>query len=405
MILASRTSCGIVSVMLRILSFFFAAILPAAACIWDRDTLREEAKGKLDTVKAITGWFDRYPPHYYEMRLERVTEELKANPKALDLYDDAGVACSRLGRHDESIEWMAKKKAVLDSLPMGSANEERYRYLSNLGTFHLLRWIARPQEVRSADLSDLEVSEAAVAQALVLNPGAHFGREKFQMMLIRWLLEKNPFGADKSDQGNANFLNLEGKILDRAVDILNSGDFTYEEARLGVTGLIQLGAAWQSVDTFRTLQMCLHGEGHSYISHLSYLRQKELSDSGARSLHPSAKVRDQITPISSGGFENIDRVDRFYREARRAADTRNSAWTDYQEKRFALGMHPDTHPDFWSEWKEPGFPKMPGPTLTERMERNIPLTAVGLIVLVLGSLFAVSAAVKKILRLRLPAHG
>lgn len=182
-------------------------VLPAQACLWDRDTLREEAKGKLDTVKAITGWFDRYPPRYYEMRLERVAEELESGPKDLDLYDDAGVACSRLGRHDESIAWMEKKKSVLNSLPDGGPADDRYRYLSNTGTFYLIRWITKPESARNVDFADLKTSEDYIARALEVNPDAHFGREKYQLMLIRWLLGKSgSFG----DQGtNVGFLGLE----------------------------------------------------------------------------------------------------------------------------------------------------------------------------------------------------
>ena len=64
------------------------------ACLWDRDTLAEEAKGRGADVEVLVGWFDRYPDKYYSMRLERVQEELLATPGSLDLYDDASVAPS-----------------------------------------------------------------------------------------------------------------------------------------------------------------------------------------------------------------------------------------------------------------------------------------------------------------------
>lgn len=88
------------------------------ACLWDRDTLAEEAKGRPDLVRIVTGWFDRYPPRYYQMRLDRVAVDLKSAPADLALHDDAAVACDRLGRPDEAIGWMARKKVVLDSLPV-----------------------------------------------------------------------------------------------------------------------------------------------------------------------------------------------------------------------------------------------------------------------------------------------
>ena len=347
--------------MARILAFLLLLILPASACLWDRDTLQEEAKGKLDTVRAITGWFDRYPPRYYEMRLERVAAELAARPQSLDLYDDAGVACSRLGRHDEAIAWMQKKKAVLDATPGGGASDDRYRYLSNIGTFYLIRWIITDESVRSADLDDLKTSEGCIITALKLNPDAHFGREKYQLMLIQWLLGKT--GKFSDDQMNASFLSLDANLFFNPGNNPPKPDPELEAARKGITGLIQLGAAWQSIDTFRALQLCLHSQRAASLAHLAYLRQKELTDAGATSLHPDEEVREAMAPFGNPeSFHGTEAVERFYKNARAAADKRDKAWIAYQEERYAQGMHPDTHVEFWNAWKEPAMPGMPGST-------------------------------------------
>ncbi len=344
--------------MMRFIVILFLALLPARACLWDRDTLAEEAKGKLDTVKAITGWFDRYPPKYYEMRLERVTKELAAGPEDLDLYDDAGVACSRLGRHDEAIAWMVKKKAILDRMPEAETAEARYRYLSNIGTFHLIRWIVKPQAERNADLSDLKASEDFIARALEINPNAHFGREKFQLMLIRWLLGP---GLGPDDFYDANFLNLQTNVRMHLGAIQQPQGFTLEEARLGLTGLVQLGAAWQSADLFQTLQACLNAEQNGTLARLARLRMQELLAEGATSLHPSGDVDEQYRePYNfKDTVKDEKRIDRFYQRARTAAKQREAAWITYQEARFAKGQHPDTHPDFWKDWREPEFPQLP----------------------------------------------
>ncbi|MCW1912109.1 hypothetical protein OJ996_00900 [Luteolibacter sp. GHJ8] len=347
--------------MSRLLGLFLLFILPAQACLWDRDTLQEEAKGKLDTVRAITGWFDRYPSRYYEMRLERVTAELSSNPRSLNLYDDAGVACSRLGRHDEAIAWMAKKKVALDALPDGGPADDRYRYLSNLGTFHLIRWMTAGESQRSENIGDLEVSETLIAQALDLNPDAHFGREQYQLMLIQWLLR----GADVSsgDPFRESFLNLDISLMSHGSPS-TSKDPTLEDARQGITGLIQMGAAWESIDVFRALQICLHGQQASSVAHLAYMRQQELAESGASSLHPDEEVRQAVRPYTfPGTFYGGKQVERFYRDARTAAAKRDQAWTAYQDDRFAQGMHPDTHPGFWKDWQGPEMPKMPNLTL------------------------------------------
>jgi tetratricopeptide (TPR) repeat protein len=361
--------------MLRILLFLLIAVLPSAACLWDRDTLQEEAKGKLDTVRAITGWFDRYPARYYEMRLERVTKELAEKPGSLDLHDDAGVACSRLGRHDEAIAWMAKKGEVLASKQYEDPKEQSYRYYSNLGTFLLIRWIVQPEETRFTDLADLKASETFIKRALELNPDAHFGREKFQYMLIRWLLD--PQGPP--EYGTVNFLYLEQDHMLRPNGSVEA-DFSLEEARKGITGLIQLGAAWESVDTFQTLQLCLHSESSMLLAHLAYLREKELYDSGKRSFHPVKTVRAEVRPHFSGGFSDVERIGKYYHKARAAAISRDAAWISYQDERFAKGMHPDTHPDFWQDWKEPEFPKLPGASLLQLAARNEGMALISVLV-------------------------
>ncbi|WP_035613928.1 hypothetical protein [Haloferula sp. BvORR071] len=353
--------------MLRLLAILLLCISGARACLWDRDTLEEEAKGKLDTVNAIVGWFDRYPPHYYQMRLDRVTKELAVDPQLLDLYDDAAVASSRLGQHTKAIAWMTLKKAILDTLPQDSTTAEaRYRYLSNTGTFHLIRWIGMPQAERNADLADLRTSEDFIARALEINPDAHFGREKFQLMLIRWLLNPDPVADDYHD---ANFLNLETSIrMHLGVDQMPK-EFTLEQARLGITGLVQLGAAWESVDVFQTLQVCLSAEKNGTLARLARLRVQELLAEGATSLHPSKEVDGQYRePFNfKDTVAGEKQIDRFYLHARAAAKQREAKWIAYQEERFAKGMHPDTQPDFWSSWQEPPFPELP---LRQWMERN-----------------------------------
>jgi tetratricopeptide (TPR) repeat protein len=357
--------------MLRFLVLLCLAVLPAKACLWDRDTLREEAKGKLDTVRAITGWFDRHPPRYYEMRLTRVTAELAASPQSLNLYDDAGVACSRLNRHDEAIAWMEKKKAILDALPDAGPAEDRYRYLSNLGTFHLIRWITTDESVRSVNLGDLKASETHIAKALELNPDAHFGREKYQLMLIRWLLGKEPRYEGKLC---SNFLYLPGKAN-------HTPEFTPEQARQGITGLIQLGAAWESIDCFHALGYSLRAEGTWHLAYLATLRQEELVNTGLTSFQPDEAVRKHIEPLLLlSSTEDAEPVHEYYQKARVAAREREAAWLAYQEERFAQGMHPDTHSEFWNEWKEPAFPKLPGPTLKEYIRRHLLLSLTAFVI-------------------------
>lgn len=90
--------------------------LSVAACLWDRDTPAEEARGMPEVVAVLTGRFERNPPLYYEMRLARMALHLQSHPDDLAAYDDAGVACDRLGLGDEAISWMDRKRVELEKL-------------------------------------------------------------------------------------------------------------------------------------------------------------------------------------------------------------------------------------------------------------------------------------------------
>ena len=128
---------------LTALALLLGLPLSVAACLWDRDTPADEARGLPEVVAVLTGRFERNPPLFYEMRLERVTDHLQSHPEDLAAYDDAGVACDRLGRGDEAISWMEKKRAQLDGLDASrpEVKEQLYRYHANLGTFLVHRWV------------------------------------------------------------------------------------------------------------------------------------------------------------------------------------------------------------------------------------------------------------------------
>jgi tetratricopeptide (TPR) repeat protein len=169
---------------------FLLASSNAFACSWDSDTLRFEAEGLPDAFHAIVGRFERNPPLYYEMRLNRVTQGLEADPTQLALYDDAGVACDRLGRGDEAIEWMVRKRAQLAEREVDSDRytDHQYRYLANIGTFYAHRWFRNGADFDQLD--DLEAAVRFIQDAIELNPDAHFGREKYQLMALEWVASK-----------------------------------------------------------------------------------------------------------------------------------------------------------------------------------------------------------------------
>ncbi len=330
----------------------------AKACLWDYDTLKAEAAGLPGIVEIITGRFDRFPPLYYEMRLERVAGEIEAGATDLELYDNAGVACDRLGRYDEAIEWMARKLAVIEAIESagGDTGEHRYRYLANLGTFHVHRWLAGGAD--RSDMSDVERSRDLIAEAIEVNPDAHFGREKYQLRAILWIIER----PDEERWGwydSTSFLDLDEAGGEKLPQLAKWGEEP-DEAVQGVAGMISLGAGWESVDMFNALAVALTRRDDNVLGTLARLRQQELLDAGGHSLWPIREDADLYVGSSLVGT-TANRVRSYYPRARAEADGWRAARQRFMLDKLSAGLHPDTHAGFWDDWVEPSQPPtLPG---------------------------------------------
>jgi tetratricopeptide (TPR) repeat protein len=94
------------------------------------------------------------------------------------LADDLSVAYSKLGRNAEAITLLEQVLA---------AHPDRYETLANLGTIHMLA-------------GDLNVGREYIDRTIVVNPDAHFGREKYQSLLAEYFLtkRKSPHPASES---------------------------------------------------------------------------------------------------------------------------------------------------------------------------------------------------------------
>ena len=354
-----------------------AIFLPSQAsysCAWDRDTLvaearlRKEANGRFDVVAAIVGYFDRNPPLYYEMRLKRIDVEVRKTPALLSLYDDAAVAADRLGKSDLAIQWMIRKKTQMMLLGASVTLDDRYRYFANLGTFHAHKWMKQPDPF--ADRAELQKAIDAVNAALQVNPEGHFSREIYQMVLLDWLNEqsKNP-EASSTRWPVARFFEMAGAMrlaLKRTDDLLSVSE--------GLAGLVTLGAAWESADVFILLTEGLNAADKHTLSELAALRVQELLASGRKPFYPSMPTdpthwrmaRRIDSPDGPTRLEDHELSDagklktrQFFTEARKAVDERQKKRTEYINNRLNNGMHPDTHPNFWSEWTEPAMPPYP----------------------------------------------
>lgn len=339
-----------------------ALALPLLApCLWDRDTLRVESEGAPGMVDLVTGRFDRFPPEYYESRLERVVASLGEPPYDLAsidlaLLDDAGVACDRLHRGDEALRWMETKRTALDARPRKDPFHE-YTFLANAGTFHVHRWLRADQS--RDDMGDVERARDLIAAAIKLNPDAHFGRERYQLMAIQWLLE--PVSASEEDPMPTLLDPVLGSSSwhPRFVDLETLG---IADAAEGLAGLVRLGNAWESPAIWAALTAILSIEGDASLARLAARRVVEISDGRPGAVPFVGWDRARFLERVPSTLEEArrDELDAWFPEARASADAWRASRNGYLVAKIAEGNHPDSDPAFWDGWEDdiarPAFP-------------------------------------------------
>lgn len=290
----------------------------AHACLNDRDSLVEEANRRPDILNAIVGRFDRNPPLYYQMRIDRVAKELKDNPSKLDLYDDIAVAYDRIGNDVKAIEWISRKKEAMDHL--GWSHEDKYRYCANAGTFWVHRWYREDPAKRK--LAWVKTAESLISDAVAIKPDAHFNREPVQLALIRMVLDKEK-GALKPESDY-----FQG----------------VQKVDVGLAGLVLLGNAWESPDVYSLLS----GRSRMLLKQLAVCRYQELVAGGKKPFLAGQ-------PESIGGVQWTEKADiaQQYRRLRAGADRYVSLRTAFMMERLKAGRHPDTDQHFWDGWNPP----------------------------------------------------
>jgi hypothetical protein len=361
---------------LTALALLLGLPLSVVACLWDRDTPVDEARGLPEVVAVLTGRFERNPPLFYEMRLERVTGHLQSHPEDLAAYDDAGVACDRLGRGDEAISWMEKKRAQLDGLDASrtEVKEALYRYHANLGTFLVHRWVR--QGADRTKIGEVKTARGEIARALEINPNAHFGREEYQLRALEWIIDPPRV------EGGQSLPNLLGWNFD---DIYGQRTDPKEadDAVRGLTGLIVLGNAWESVDVFHALNVALQRDslgfergpegGRNSLAYLSWLRCRELIDAGKGSMLPDAPRGEALKAMLPRPdlVEAAKLLDPAFVKLRDEAEAWQAARTAFMTGRLKTGRHPDTDRDFWDGYTERPASGLPAISVPEHYNARL----------------------------------
>ncbi len=154
---------------------------PAWACLWDYDTLLQERSRFPSTLEIITGKFLRHSKEFYEWRIQDRLKKLQTEPDKLAYYDDLAVAYDKTGQHQKAIDTMLAKDKKKPGL---------YETEANLGTFYI-------------HSGQLEKGLEHIDKALKINPDAHFGREKYQRLVVEYVLARKDGMAPPPQRASA----------------------------------------------------------------------------------------------------------------------------------------------------------------------------------------------------------
>ena len=357
---------------MRRLLLLMTALAPmlALACYNDRDTLGYELHNKPDIQKALTGRFDRYPPLYYTMRVDRLRAKKLL---AVDEYDDLAVALGRLGRSNEALVVLAKK-AKLPNL----STDAQYRLFANRGTIEVLRWFQ--DGAKASEIHKLEVAKQDVSEAIKINPNAHFGREGAQLGVISWLISvktaDQQHSTEKATLADCLYLGLKDPSDDAS------------KMAIALAGLITLGGAWESPDIALAMgdlvdRVEADSGSNGSVAWFAVERYNELVKLGHKPLdlamanQNAREIKHAVHP--SFEYPELATAIRF-KTLRKESDEWHDAKTRYMMERLRAGRHPDTDPSFWDDWKEPAMPVLPTDLPKKAYVQYAPIIAIAILV-------------------------
>ncbi|MBC8289608.1 MAG: hypothetical protein H8E37_04750 [Planctomycetes bacterium] len=277
------------------LTLALAVTLPAAslACLWDYDTLEMERQDFPQIAELISGKFLRHSKAFYEWRIKNRQARLEATPNDVALYDDLAVAYDKTGQHEKAIETILKVQEI---------KPDRYETLANLGTFHIHN-------------GDLETGLGFIEKAIEVNPEAHFGREIYQKLLVKYVLEKRgdgPLPQPMSDEGTmygrrgfARFVML--KLTGEVEGVDKGGEI--EKAVKGVSGMMHFGHHDSPVllEALADLLMAKSGQEARHLAARAWLKASyETKNEDASAAY--RKFADQVLSLQTPGRGTHSRI-------------------------------------------------------------------------------------------------
>jgi tetratricopeptide (TPR) repeat protein len=265
------------------------AAAASLACLWDKDTLQEESLEQKDIAATVNGDLGKHSDAFYAAKVTYTQALVDKGTAPKERYDDLAVALAKTGKLDEAIAVLAAKEKKFPG---------EYTTEANLGTFLAMK-------------GDLDGAIAHLEAGIKINPDAHFGREKYQVQLLRDAKAaksaKKPdacatlFGVSTNGE-DAMWVMKPGKVIGHDKMTLPPKD-----AVVAMAGLIRFGVADQSPAVWYNLGVALAYQGHKQMAVRALRRAHALG-------HPCAATFGKPLAMVVPEFE-------------RAAGGREGAWT------------------------------------------------------------------------------
>ena len=368
-------------------------VSPLVACLWDFDTIKMETQRFPGTLELIAGKFLRHSKPFYAWRIEdrqkRIAEAAENDESVATLYDDLAVAQEKTGQTEAAIETMLKK----DELWPG-----QYTTQANLGTFYI-------------HSGQLEKGIEHIEKAIAINPDAHFGREVYQKLLVKYVLSKRVNGetilplnaksySDRSG-GFAGFL-LESQGIPRYSEARSE----IQQAITGIQGMMHFGNYQSPILLEALADLLTDGEREqdalllacrAYLAASYAVEDSETADAYREKAHDCLSM--QLRTDSGSEEITLSSVEADFRSELSDAET----WYDTLCQNEKSWIEADLNPEkqFEKSYRDASLPRVSIQQLTREnpaTERDRSI-ARGILVFLIVSITVVGIAVLGLVRL------
>lgn len=231
------------------------SLVLVVACLWDYDTLKEEALGQPEVVAAVTGDLGKHSQAFYAAKVEYTKALVDKGNAKQERYDDLAVAYAKLGKYDDAIATLTAKEAKFPG---------QYTTEANWGTFLAMK-------------GDTKGALEHLSKAIKINPDAHFGREKFQIQLLEY---SQKVAADKSLPERENFLGIPMDVYKHYIGPIGTRASKRKvkvptQKVIALVGLMRFGDAHENPHVWAALAWALVEQGDLHLAYRA-LRRAEL---------------------------------------------------------------------------------------------------------------------------------